>query len=179
MEFPVRNPKILWFPHAFPTLFAPQKAASFPDSGFSFCAEYAIMISGLWKKCLFCRFAAACFCSLLPLHPARGRRICTILNGTVNQYGLLHPARGRRICARITGVSECPTICYTPQGDVGYELTLSNLRAVIERLHPARGRRIIHFNTVTAIGYTPQGDTDDRPALLHSFVRRSGAAAFL
>ena len=26
--------------------------------------------------------------------------------------------------------------------------------------------------------HTPQGDTDDRPALLHSFVRRSGAAAF-
>ena len=27
--------------------------------------------------------------------------------------------------------------------------------------------------------HTPQGDTDDRPALLHSFVRRSEAAVFL
>ncbi|MGY6245637.1 hypothetical protein [Faecalibacterium prausnitzii] len=26
--------------------------------------------------------------------------------------------------------------------------------------------------------HTPQGDTNNRPALLHSFVRRSGAAAF-
>ena len=65
----------------------------------------------LVEKVPFCRFAAACFCSLLPLHPARGRRIAV----------------------------------------------------AIPNIAP----------------HTPQGDTDDRPALLHSFVRRSGAAAFL
>lgn len=49
---------------------------------------------------------------------------------------------------------------HTPQGDVGNHTDLK-------------------FPSDCKSYYTPQGDTDDRPALLHNFVRRSGAAAFL
>ena len=52
-------------------------------------------------------------------------------------------------------------LTHTPQGDVKNEAMFSLLPK---------------FKNLT---HTPQGDTDDRPALLHSFVRRSGAAAFL
>lgn len=37
-------------------------------------------------------------------------------------------------------------------------------------------QRVLSHHSVQ--DHTPQGDTNNRPALLHSFVRRSGAAAF-
>lgn len=62
-----------------------------------------------------------------------------------------HPARGRRTTQFIC--------LHTPQGDVR-SIDIENA-LVLRKQH-----------------HTPQGDTSNRPALLHSFVRRSGAAAF-
>ena len=50
----------------------------------------------LVEKVPFCRFAAVCFCSLLPSHPARGRRIIFYSSQFNAWPHLLHPARGRR-----------------------------------------------------------------------------------
>mgnify|MGYP004672228701 CR=1 FL=1 len=76
----------------------------------------------LMEKVPFCRFAAACFCSLLPLHPARGRR--TKLQPDV------------RLRCRVR---------YTPQGDVGQNDTLFQQKVELFRVTPRKGTLEITF----------------------------------
>lgn len=86
-----------------------------------------------------------------------------------------HPARGRWKFRPEVSLGRGNPVITPRKGTLDDTISLSHIFFV--RLHPARGRwKAVAISNIAP--HTPQGDTDDRPALLHSFVRRSGAAAF-
>ncbi len=106
----------------------------------------------------FCHLPPTCNVRLQS-HPARGRRMRQYLAEVDDLNMISHPARGRRIRRKRNAAARTAGY-HTPQGDVGNYMTNPPILILDE-------------------DHTPQGDTSNRPALLHSFVRRSGAAAFL
>lgn len=115
-------------------------------------------------------------------HPARGRRIEGSNCSNSLPSARSHPARGRRIEAKIFCTwNACLNI--TPRKGTEESPQTCSGSSCYFNVTPRKGtenlpcQRVLSHHSVQ--DHTPQGDTGSCPALLHSFVRRSGAAAFL